>query len=515
MEHSKTPLVSMRGISKLFFGIHANQDVDFDLFEGEVHGLLGENGAGKTTLMNVLCGIYTPDKGTLSIEGNPVCFLSPKDAIACGVGMVHQHFMLVPVLSVWENMLLGLKDVPMVLDREGTIARIRELSQTYGLEVDPEAKVWQLSIGEQQRVEILKMLYRGTKILILDEPTSVLTPQEVLDFFATLRRMTAIGHAIVLISHKVEEMLSIADKLTILRKGKKIDTVSSEGITRMQIAEMMVGRPLGVIEKKDYSGSGAVLLECRDISVRNDRNLPGIKNISFSLREGEILGVAGVSGNGQGEMCEALCGLRKIDSGHVFMGEKEITHRTVRERIQDGISYIPVDRKGTGLIPNMNLRENIALKYYWEKPYREHGCYIRWDRIASLTADLVRDYNIAVNDLKTPVRALSGGNLQKLMLSREISKNPTINLAMHPVWGLDVGATEFVHRQLLKEREQGAGILLISEDLDELLEMSDRILVLCQGELMGTVENPQAIGRDRIGLMMGGEQWTDPAKESA
>ena len=214
-------------------------------------------------------------------------------------------------------------------------------------------------------------------------------------------------------------------------------------------------------------------------------------------------------------MCEALCGLRKIDSGHVFMGEKEITHRTVRERIQDGISYIPVDRKGTGLIPNMNLRENIALKYYWEKPYREHGCYIRWDRLASLTADLVRDYNIAVNDLKTPVRALSGGNLQKLMLSREISKNPTIILAMHPVWGLDVGATEFVHRQLLKEREQGAGILLISEDLDELLEMSDRILVLCQGELMGTVENPQAIGRDRIGLMMGGEQWTDPAKESA
>jgi ABC-type uncharacterized transport systems, ATPase components len=211
----------MRGISKLFFGIHANQDVDFDLFEGEVHGLLGENGAGKTTLMNVLCGIYTPDKGALSIEGNPVCFLSPKDAIACGVGMVHQHFMLVPVLSVWENMLLGLKDIPMILDREGTIARIRELSQTYGLEVDPEAKVWQLSIGEQQRVEILKMLYRGTKILILDEPTSVLTPQEVLDFFATLRRMTAIGHAIVLISHKVEEMLSIADKLTILRKGKK------------------------------------------------------------------------------------------------------------------------------------------------------------------------------------------------------------------------------------------------------------------------------------------------------
>lgn len=515
MPDSKTPLVCMRGISKLFFGVHANQEVDFDLYEGEVHGLLGENGAGKTTLMNVLCGIYTPDEGTLSIKGDPVCFLSPKDAIACGVGMVHQHFMLVPVLSVWENMLLGLEDVPMVLNRKGTVERIRELSQTYGLEVDPEAKVWQLSIGEQQRVEILKMLYRGTKILILDEPTSVLTPQEVRDFFITLRRMTAMGHGIVLISHKVEEMLSIADKLTVLRKGKKIDTVSSKGITRMQIAEMMVGRPLGVIEKKDYSGSGAVLLECRGICARNDRNLPGIKDISFSLREGEILGVAGVSGNGQGELCEALCGLRHIDSGHVFMEKKDITHKTTRERIQAGISYIPVDRKGTGLIPNMNLRENIALKYYWEKPYMEHGCYIHWDRIAALTADLVRDYNIAVNDLETPIRALSGGNLQKLMLSREISKNPKVILAMHPVWGLDVGATEFVHQQLLKERENKAGILLISEDLDELLEMSDRILVLCRGELMGTVENPQAIGRDSIGMMMAGEPFTNAVKESA
>lgn len=498
------PLVSMEGIGKIFFGAYANKDVDFDLREGEVHALLGENGAGKTTLMNVLTGIYAPDAGHIRVRGRNVRFLSPRDAIACGIGMVHQHFMLVPVLSVWENMILGMPDVPMVLDKKGTIGRIRALSERYGLAVDPEAKIWQLSIGEQQRVEILKMLYRGTKVLILDEPTSVLTPQEVLAFFATLRRMTEAGHGIVLISHKIEEILAISNRLTVLRKGRKIGTVGVEGATPKTLAEMMVGRALKCVVK-GAPAAGSSLLSCRSVSARNDRNTAALKDVSFDLRAGEILGLAGVAGNGQGELCEVLSGLRKADSGEILLEGRNLAGLPPREFIRGGISYIPVDRKSVGLVPNMSLTENIALKQYWRTPAAVGKIFLDWRYLGRLTQALMGRFDVAAPSAASPVRTLSGGNLQKLMLARELHNEPTVILAMHPVWGVDVGATEFVHEMLLRARERRAGILLISEDLDELFEFSDRMMVISRGEIMDIIERPCDVSKEEVGLLMAGE----------
>ena len=496
-------LVSMEGIDKIFFGAYANKGVDFNLYAGEVHALLGENGAGKTTLMNVLTGIYAPDAGRLRIMGTEARFRSPKDAIARGVGMVHQHFMLVPVLTVWENMILGMSGVPMVLDKKGAIARIHALSERYGLDVDPEAKIWQLSIGEQQRVEILKMLYRGTKVLILDEPTSVLTPQEVRFFFDTLRVMTAAGHGVVLISHKIEEVLSIANRLTVLRKGRVTGTVDASGASAKTLAEMMVGRALKCVEKT-ASAAGEPVLSCRGVCARNDRGAPALKGVTFDLRAGEILGLAGVAGNGQGELCEVLAGLRKADAGEIILGGTNAAGSSPREFIRRGVSYIPVDRKSVGLAPNLSLTENVALKRYWRKPAAVRKFFLDWDYLARLTQELADEYGVVAQSVRSPVRVLSGGNLQKLMLARELSGNPSVIIAMHPVWGLDVGAAEFVHERLVQESERGAGILLISEDLDELFELSDRIMVICRGEIMGVADDPCAVTKEEIGLMMAG-----------
>jgi simple sugar transport system ATP-binding protein len=502
---ASTPLVSMSGIDKIFFGGYANRGVDFDLMSGEVHALLGENGAGKTTLMNVLSGIYAPDAGTVRIDGRDVSFRSPRDAIEAGIGMVHQHFMLIPVLTVWENMLLGMSGVPFVMKKNEIVRRIRELSERYALAVDPEALVWTLSIGEQQRVELLKMLYRGTKVLILDEPTSVLTPKEARDFFAALRIMTAAGHGIILISHKMEEVLSIADRLTVLRKGRRVGTVSASGVTREALAEMMVGRALKQAKKPDLSRGGAVIMSCRDLRARNDRGMESLSGVSFDLREGEILGVAGVAGNGQGELCEALSGLRPIDSGEITFKGENISGSAPREFINRGVSYIPVDRKGVGLASNMNLRENVALKRYWKKPAAVKKIFMNWKYIDGLTGELTDMYDVKTASLGSPVRVLSGGNIQKLMLARELSEAPSVILAMHPVWGLDVGAAEFVHERIMEERGRGSGIILVSEDLDELMAMSDRIMIMSRGRIMGIVESPGDAAKEEIGLMMAGE----------
>lgn len=493
----------MTGIGKMFFGAYANRGVDFDLRAGEVHALIGENGAGKTTLMNVLAGIYAPDAGQIRLEGRAVRFRSPKDAIAGGIGMVHQHFMLVPVLSVWENVILGMRDVPFALDRKGAIERICGLSERYGLAAHPEAKVWQLSIGEQQRVEILKMLYRGTKVLILDEPTSVLTPQETADFFATLRVMTAAGHGVVLISHKIEEVLAIANRLTVLRKGRKIGSLDASAATPAALAEMMVGRSLEC-PLRVASEPGAEVLSCRKLTVRSDRNAVAVKDVSFDLRAGEILGVAGVAGNGQGELCDAICGLRAAETGEIVLDGANITGSSPREFIRRGVSYIPVDRKGVGLVPNMNLNENVALKRYWRKPAAFGKFFLDWKYVAELTGELAERYGVAARSRQSPVRVLSGGNLQKLMLARELSDGPAVIVAMHPMWGLDVGASEFVRERLLEERARGAAILLISEDLDELIGLSDRIMVVCRGEIMGVIARPCEVTKEEIGLLMAG-----------
>jgi simple sugar transport system ATP-binding protein len=506
---SREPLVSMSGIDKIFFGAYANKGVDFDLAAGEIHALLGENGAGKTTLMNVLSGIYAPDAGTVRLEGREVLFRSPRDAIASGIGMVHQHFMLIPVLSVWENIILSMKGLPFVTDKRGTAEKIMELSERYSLEVDPDAMVWTLSIGERQRVEILKMLYRGAKVLILDEPTSVLTPQEVRVFFATLRKMSEAGHGIVIISHKIEEILSIASRMTILRKGERVATMEAKGTSKETLARMMVGRDLKNAEKTGVPRSRDAVLSCVGLSVRNDRGARAIDDVSFDLRAGEILGLAGVAGNAQDELCEALAGLRPIDAGRIVLMGHDVVGLGSRELIDRGMSYIPADRKGTGLVSNMSVMENALLKSYWKKPAAERKFLINWKYVADMTQSLIAAFDIQTSSPEAPVKNLSGGNMQKLMLARELSEKPSVILAMHPVWGLDIGATEFVRERLLEERARGAGILMISEDLDEMLLLADRIMVISRGRIMGIIEEPKSVSKERIGLMMAGTPMDD------
>ncbi|MDR2780571.1 MAG: ABC transporter ATP-binding protein [Synergistaceae bacterium] len=503
MSESSAPLVTMSGIDKIFFDKYANRGVDFELERGETHALLGENGAGKTTLMNVLAGIYNPDAGRIYIEGQEARFASPKDAIASGIGMVHQHFMLIPAFTVWENMILGMDSVPFVIDKRNVTAKITELSERYSLPVDPGAKVSTLSIGERQRVELLKMLYREAKVLILDEPTSVLTPRETLDFFSTLRRMTAAGHGIVLISHKIEEVLSIADRMTVLRRGERAATVKSGETRKETLVRMMMGHNPENLRRK-RARFGQTVLSCENLSARGDRGAISLRGVSFDLKEGEILGVAGVAGNAQDELCETLAGLRSPDSGKIILRGENVAGMGPREFIERGVSYIPVDRTRTGLVPNMNMRENIALKKYWRKPAARGKFMLDWNFLDDLTRSLAEAYSIQTIPAESPVRALSGGNLQKLMLARELSDKPSVILAMHPVWGLDVGAAGFVRERMMEERGRGAGILFVSDDLDDLFEMSDRIMTIFEGRIMGIADNPSDFSRERIGLLMAG-----------
>lgn len=505
MDQKRIPLVAMKGINKIFYGEYANHGVDFDLYAGEVHSILGENGAGKTTLMNCLAGIYLPDGGTIERDGKPVSLPNPRAATRAGIGMVHQHFMLVPVLTVWENMVLGLSDEPFNLNKSKIIARIRELSEKFGMQTDPEAKIWQLSIGEQQRVEILKMLYRGTKVLILDEPTSVLTPQETLELFKTLKNMVANGHGVILISHKIEEIMSVSDRLTVLRKGVRIATVPAGGVTREQIAEMMVGYQLeGVTLRPDSPPPGDVVLKCEGLCAANDRSLPALTDLSLDLRAGEILGIAGVDGNGQDELCEILAGLRVPAKGSIAILGKNITGSTARDFIASGVSYIPADRKGVGLIPNMNLTENMPLKNYWSAPVMVKKFFMDWKFVSRFAEKRVEEFNVRAPSMKAPVRVLSGGNLQKLMLSREITEDTKVIIAMQPTWGLDVGAAEFVRQRLIEARDRGAAVLLVSKDLQELRDLSDRIAVIYEGSIVGTVDKPRETEIETIGLMMAG-----------
>ncbi|MDO5114501.1 MAG: ABC transporter ATP-binding protein [Synergistaceae bacterium] len=505
MAETKKVLVSMRGIDKIFYGQHANRGVDFELLAGEVHSILGENGAGKTTLMNCLAGIYLPDAGTISIEGSHVFLPNPKAAIDNGIGMVHQHFMLVPGFTVWENIILGLGDIPLIIKKDEIIERIREISAKYGLSVNPEASVWQLSIGEQQRVEILKMLYRGTKVLILDEPTSVLTPQETRELFKTLKNMVAAGHGIVLISHKIEEIMEISDRLTVLRKGLRVATRQAAGISKEEIAEMMVGHSLeGAAQAAGRSEPRGVVFECSDITVRGERGAKALNGVSLSIRGGEILGVAGVDGNGQDELCEVLAGLLPPESGSVKIEGRELTGAGTRAYIESGVSYIPADRKGVGLVAGMNVAENMALKGYCRPPMEKGRLFIDWPRVTDFAAERVKDYDVQIPSLLAPVRVLSGGNLQKLMLSREISDSTKVIIAMQPTWGLDVGAAEFVHKRLIEAREAGAAVLLVSKDLQELTSLSDRIAVMYSGGISGVIEEPQNSDIEKIGLLMAG-----------
>lgn len=500
---TSSPLVDLRGITKIFMGTPANDGVDFDLRPGEVHALLGENGAGKSTLMNVLCGLYRPDGGRISLSGKEVHFRTPADAIAAGIGMVHQHFMLIPVQTVWENMILGQEGLGFVLNKRAICRRIAELADRYGLHVDAERPVWQLSIGEQQRVAILRMLYREAKVLILDEPTAVLTPQEARRLFETLARMKAEGHGIIFISHKLDEVTEISDRVTILRRGKRIGTVKTANVGSEELAEMMIGsRVVQAVNKRDAL-SGDVLLRAEAICAKSDKELPVLHDLSLALRRGEILGLAGVDGNGQTELCEALVGLRRLTGGSLFLGDREMTGASVRDFLAAGVRYIPADRRGTGLVPTMNLRENYALRHYWRKAYAK-GPFMAWETLAGQTGRVTERFDVVTPSLAIPVRMLSGGNLQKLMLARELDGEPQVVVAMQPTWGLDVGATAFVRERLLEARSRGAAIFLVSEDLEELLALSDRLAVIHKGRLMGLLDDPRRATEEMLGLMMAG-----------
>lgn len=497
-------LAAMISIEKSFVGVKANEDIDFDLRAGEVHTLLGENGAGKSTLMNILSGLYTPDNGYIEIGGSTRMFRSPRDSIEAGVGMVHQHFMLVPTQAVWENVALGLKELPLVMKKDEIISKVVAIQDRYGIHVDPLAPIWQLSVGEQQRVAILKILYRKAKILILDEPTSVLTPQETRALFSTIRQMVAEGHGVIFISHKLDEVLDISNRITILRKGRKVATIPVGNVTKESLAEMMVGRKLVLKIGRTLQNPGRVVLEARELKVRGDRGRLRVNGFSIAVRQREILGLAGVSGNGQEELCDSLAGLRKPEEGRILLNGNSLNGEPAREFQMRGISYIPVDRIGTGLVTGMNIRENIALRKYWRKEFTRFKIFINWENIAGRTGQLVERYRVVNPGLGYPARMLSGGNLQKLMLARELSDDPRAVIAVQPTWGLDVSATQFVRETLLEERDRGAAILLVSDDLEEILSMSDRIAVIHNGKLMGMVEDPDRVTEEDMGLMMAG-----------
>jgi simple sugar transport system ATP-binding protein len=494
-------VIEMRGIIKRFPGVIANDHVDFDLRRGEVHALLGENGAGKSTLMNILAGLYRQDGGTLEVDGKPASFSSPKDAIEAGIGMVHQHFMLVPSQSVTENILLGLDEPRFRMKLSRYNRRIREMADQYGLQVDPRAKIWQLTVGEQQRVEILKMLYRGADILIMDEPTAVLAPTEIEELFKTLRSMTAQGKSIVFISHKLNEVKDISDRVTVLRRGK----VTSSGIptadmTRADLARLMVGRDVVFTVEKKTVEVGKEVLAIKNLQANNEKDLPALRGVDLNIRAGEIVGVAGVAGNGQSELAETIAGLREVLGGSIVVNGEDVTNQPVKYGIRQGISLIPEDRTHVGTAPNLSVTDNVIMKNYDQDPIAK-GWVVNATEAANYATELKDGYDIVVPSIDTSVRLLSGGNLQKVILAREISSEPKLMVAVQPTRGLDVGAIEGVQRLLLEQRENGAAILLVSEELEELLSLSDRIYVIYEGEFMGEVTGGDI---DVIGQMMTG-----------
>ncbi len=502
--------VELRGITKQFPGVLANDHVDFDLRNGEIHALLGENGAGKSTLVNILTGLYRQDEGTITVQGQPVDFRSPKDAINKGIGMVHQHFMLVPTQSVTENILLGLDQPRFRLNLSHYHQTISDLGNQYGLVVDPRAKVWQLSVGEQQRVEILKVLYRGAEVLILDEPTAVLAPQEIEELFKTLRSMTSEGKSIIFISHKLDEVMAIADRITVLRKGVvSAGGLETSSITKQELARMMVGREVLFRLDKDLQNPGDEVLAVENLRALNDKGLPALRGVTLEVRSGEIVGLAGVAGNGQKELADVITGLRPPTAGCVrvhgvvLVGEGCEEPRganTVRSVIDAGVSHIPEDRMHVGTAPNLSITDNAIMKGYRSSPI-SRGWSIDSSIAREYAEGLRNAYDIMAPTVDTQARLLSGGNLQRLILAREISSEPKLMIAMQPTRGLDVGAIEGVQRLLLEQRKNGAAILLVSEELEELISLSDRIYVIYEGEIMGETSEGEP---ETIGLMMTG-----------
>jgi ABC-type uncharacterized transport systems, ATPase components len=506
------PALEALGVVKSFPGVVANDEVDFDLRHGEIHALLGENGAGKSTLMNILAGLYRPDAGEIRLDGQPVDFSSPRDAIAAGLGMVHQHFTLVPSQTVTENVLLGLSTPRFWLRPRRSEEEIGELAARFGLRVDPRAKIWQLSVGEQQRVEIIKLLYRGARILIMDEPTAVLAPQEIDELFRTLRSMTADGRGIVFISHKLGEVMAIADRITVMRRGKVTAAgIAAADTSRSDLARRMVGREILEVPERTPFQPGPVVLAVRGVSADNDRGLPALRGVSMDVRAGEIVGIAAVAGNGQNELAEVITALRP-GRGSVTIGGKEVANRPVGVAIHEGVALVPEDRTGVGTSPNLSVADNLIMKRYRDAPIA-HGWLMDVAAARGMAQGLKDEYAIAAPSIDTEARLLSGGNIQRLIFAREIDTEPRVLVAVHPTRGLDVGAIESVHRVLLERRQAGTAILLISEDLDEILALADRVDVMFEGRIVGSFPVAEA-DIQRIGLLMTGGEAADAGTET-
>jgi general nucleoside transport system ATP-binding protein len=494
--------LELRGITKRYGSLVANDAIDLTVEPGQIHALLGENGAGKTTLMNVLYGLTQPDQGEVLVDGRPVTLRSPRDAISAGIGMVHQHFMLVPVFTVAENVTLGDERTRLfgLLDRRRMRQEVRELSQVYGLRVDPDARVEDLPVGVQQRVEIVKALVRRAGVLILDEPTSVLTPGETEELFTIMRQLKADGRSVIFISHKLKEVQAIADTVTVIRRGRVVGSLPPTA-SDAELAALMVGRNVELAVTKEAASPGDAVLEVRDLVIEGHPGQAAVNGVSFDVRAGEILGMAGVQGNGQTELCEALLGLRPVLAGTVRLNGRDITAQTPRQRLRAGIGYIPEDRQDDGLIAGFSVASNIVLDVYDRPPYAR-GLALNLDAISGAASSRVKEFDVRTTSIGTPVGTLSGGNQQKVILAREIGRDLKVLVASQPTRGLDVGSIEFVHRRLIEQRDQGVAVLIISAELDEIYALADRIAVLYSGRITGV--RPPTVDIAELGLLMSG-----------
>jgi simple sugar transport system ATP-binding protein len=502
----------MAGITKVWPGVRANDGVDLVVRRGEIHALVGENGAGKSTLMNILYGLIRPDSGEIKINGQVTRLHGPRDAIALGIGMVHQHFMLIPVLTVGENIMLGREPVSAggVYDAKRAREEIEALTRRYGLALNPDDRMGDLPVGLQQRAEIVKVLYRGADILILDEPTGVLTPQEAEELFTVLRELQKAGKTIIFISHKLKEVLEISDRITVMRRGKVVGELITANTNEQEIARMMVGRDVLLRVDKAPAKPGAVALKVEGLTATSDRGVPALRGVSFELRRGEILGIAGVEGNGQSELIEVLAGTRRATGGHILLGDQEVTNLSARRIRRAGLAHIPEDRRGAGLVLNYSIADNLVLGRQRTAQFSWRGFVMKLKDIFSWAVRLIKEFDIRTPGATTAARALSGGNQQKIVVAREMASRPTVLLAAQPTRGVDIGAIEFIHRRIVAQRDEGAAVLLVSAELEEVRSLSDRIAVMYEGRIV-SIESPET-SEERLGLLMTGG---DAAREVA
>ena len=498
--------LELRGITKRFPGVVANDNVNLALNTGEVLSLIGENGAGKSTLMSVLYGMYKPDEGEILIDGTPLVFTSPADAIAAGIGMVHQHFMLVPVFTVAENVVLGVEPTGALgkLNIDEARRMVREISDKYNLDLDPDAVIEDLPVGVQQRVEIVKVLLRDAKVVVFDEPTAVLTPSEIIEFFEIVKTLVSAGRGVVFITHKLKEALNIADRIAVLRRGKVVGDADPKTATESQIAEMMVGRPVQLTVEKNSAKAGDVVLKVTDLTVLDADGRTHVENVSFEVHAGEIVGVAGVQGNGQTELVEALTGLRKATSGVIALDGKDLTHSDPRERHQMGMAHIPEDRQRQGLVGGLSVAENLVLTRYHDDQF-SHGVIVDWEAADAITETLITEYDIRTPNKETGVGTLSGGNQQKVIVARELSRDLRLTIAAQPTRGVDVGSIEYIHSRIVKERDSGTAVLIVSTELEEVMALSDRLLVMYRGKVVAELD-PKKVTPMEVGLYMAGSR---------